>query len=85
MRDRLEALLAERILVLDGAYGTAIQARTLADGTKDFTERMREVSQKFAQNASNAMAESRQHAQQAVSNIGFRAEQTSRRQPRAEA
>ena len=31
MRDRLEALLAERILVLDGAYGTAIQARTLAD------------------------------------------------------
>jgi len=63
----------------------ARQARTLADGTKDFTERMREVSQKFAQNASNAMAESRQHAQQAVSNIGFRAEQTSRRQPRAEA
>ncbi len=32
MRDRLEALLTERILVLDGAYGTAIQARTLADG-----------------------------------------------------
>jgi 5-methyltetrahydrofolate--homocysteine methyltransferase len=31
MRDRLEALLAERILVLDGAYGTAIQARTLTD------------------------------------------------------
>jgi 5-methyltetrahydrofolate--homocysteine methyltransferase len=31
MRDRLEALLAERILVLDGAYGTAIQARTLSD------------------------------------------------------
>jgi 5-methyltetrahydrofolate--homocysteine methyltransferase len=32
MRERLEALLAERILVLDGAYGTAIQARSLADG-----------------------------------------------------
>jgi 5-methyltetrahydrofolate--homocysteine methyltransferase len=32
MRDRLEALLDQRILVLDGAYGTAIQARTLADG-----------------------------------------------------
>src|SRR5512134_3584412 len=31
MRDRLEALMAERILVLDGAYGTAIQARSLAD------------------------------------------------------
>ena len=31
MRDRLEMLLAERILVLDGAYGTAIQARGLTD------------------------------------------------------
>src|SRR5918994_636442 len=31
MRERLEARLAQRILVLDGAYGTAIQARTLAD------------------------------------------------------
>jgi 5-methyltetrahydrofolate--homocysteine methyltransferase len=31
MRDRLDALLAERILVLDGAYGTAIQARDLSD------------------------------------------------------
>jgi 5-methyltetrahydrofolate--homocysteine methyltransferase len=31
MRDRLDALLSERILVLDGAYGTAIQARGLAD------------------------------------------------------
>ncbi|MEX2420468.1 MAG: homocysteine S-methyltransferase family protein, partial [Actinomycetota bacterium] len=30
-RDRLEAGLAERILVLDGAYGTAIQARELVD------------------------------------------------------
>ena len=31
MRDRLEALLTERILVLDGAYGTAIQARGLVE------------------------------------------------------
>src|SRR5688572_25618751 len=31
MRERLEALLAERILILDGAYGTAIQARGLSD------------------------------------------------------
>ncbi len=31
MRDRLEAGLAERILVLDGAYGTAIQGRDLTD------------------------------------------------------
>jgi 5-methyltetrahydrofolate--homocysteine methyltransferase len=31
MRERLQALLAERILVLDGAYGTAIQTRDLSD------------------------------------------------------
>ncbi|HET7236903.1 MAG TPA: methionine synthase [Actinomycetota bacterium] len=31
MRGRLDALLAERILVLDGAYGTAIQGRGLTD------------------------------------------------------
>ena len=31
MRDRLDALLSDRILVLDGAYGTAIQARGLGD------------------------------------------------------
>jgi 5-methyltetrahydrofolate--homocysteine methyltransferase len=31
MRDRLEALLSERVLVLDGAYGTAIQGRGLTD------------------------------------------------------
>ena len=31
MRDRLERLLSERILVLDGAYGTAIQDRGLGD------------------------------------------------------
>ncbi len=31
MRERLEQLLSERILVLDGAYGTAIQARDLSD------------------------------------------------------
>ncbi|GIU99554.1 MAG: hypothetical protein KatS3mg014_1170 [Actinomycetota bacterium] len=31
MRERLERLLEERILVLDGAYGTAIQARGLSD------------------------------------------------------
>jgi 5-methyltetrahydrofolate--homocysteine methyltransferase len=31
MRDRLEVLLAERILVLDGAMGTAIQSRELSE------------------------------------------------------
>ena len=31
MRERLETLLAERILILDGAYGTAIQGRGLSD------------------------------------------------------
>ena len=46
MRGRLEQLLRERILVLDGAYGTAIQARDLADedyrGTR-FRDHPREV------------------------------------------
>ena len=46
MRGRLEQLLSERILVLDGAYGTAIQARDLADedyrGTR-FRDHPREV------------------------------------------
>jgi phasin protein len=63
----------------------ARQAQTIVDGTKEFTERMREVSQKFAQNTSSAMAETSRHAQQAVSNIGSRTEQASRRQQRAEA
>ena len=41
MRDRLEALLGERILVLDGAYGTAIQGRRL--GEQDYRgERFRD-------------------------------------------
>ena len=41
MRDRLEQLLAERILVLDGAMGTAIQARELSE--RDFRgERLRD-------------------------------------------
>ena len=31
VRGRLDTLLAERILVLDGAYGTAIQGRGLTD------------------------------------------------------
>jgi hypothetical protein len=61
------------------------QAQTIADGTKEFTERMQEASQKFAQNTSSAMAETSRHAQQAASNIGSRTEQASRRQQRAEA
>jgi 5-methyltetrahydrofolate--homocysteine methyltransferase len=41
MRERLEQLLAERILVLDGAMGTAIQARELSEA--DFRgERLRD-------------------------------------------
>ncbi|MGE5460981.1 MAG: methionine synthase [Solirubrobacterales bacterium] len=46
MRERLEHLLSERILVLDGAYGTAIQARELSDddyrGTR-FRDHRRDV------------------------------------------
>src|SRR5205085_10532301 len=41
VRERLERLLAERILVLDGAMGTAIQARELSE--EDFRgEHLRE-------------------------------------------
>ncbi|HEU4355631.1 MAG TPA: methionine synthase [Actinomycetota bacterium] len=46
MRERLERLLGDRILVLDGAYGTAIQARELTDEdyrSERFRDHPREV------------------------------------------
>src|SRR5512139_2592764 len=46
MRERLERLLSERILVLDGAYGTAIQACDLSDADyrgERFRDHPREV------------------------------------------
>jgi hypothetical protein len=61
------------------------QTQTLADGTKEFTERMQQASRSFQENASNAMAESSRRAGQTVSNIDSRTEQASRRQQRAEA
>ena len=62
----------------------ARQAQTLADGTKDFTERMQQASRAFQENASNAIAETSRRTGETVSNIGSRTEQTSRRQQRSE-
>lgn len=63
----------------------ARQAQTIADGTKDLTERMQQASRTFQENASNAMAETSRRTGETVSNIGSRAEQASRRsQQRAE-
>lgn len=62
----------------------AQQAQTLADGTKEFGERMQQVARSFASNASTAMAEASRRGEETVANIGSRAEQASRRQ-RAEA
>jgi len=58
----------------------ARQAQTIADGTKDLTERVQQASKNFQHNVSSAMAETGQ----AVSSIGSRSEQASRRQQRGE-
>jgi len=63
----------------------ARQAQTLADGTKEFGERMQQAARSFASNASSAMAEASRRGEETVSNIGSRTEQASRRQQRAEA
>ena len=62
----------------------ARQAQTIADGTKEFTERMQQASRTFHENASNAITETSRRTGEAVSNLGSRTEQASRRQ-RAEA
>jgi hypothetical protein len=54
--------------------------QTIADGKKDLTERMQQASKNFQHNISSAMAETGQ----AVSRIGSRSEQASRRRQRAE-
>src|SRR5262245_16112156 len=51
------------------------QAQTLADGTKDFTERMQQASKTFYHNASSAMGETGRRSEEAVSSITSRAEQ----------
>lgn len=58
----------------------ARQAQTLADGTKEFSEKMQQASRSFASNASSAMAEATRRVEETASNIGSRAEQTLRRQ-----
>jgi hypothetical protein len=63
----------------------ARQAQTLADGTKEFGERMQQAARSFAGNASSAMAEASRRGEETVSNIGSRTEQASRKHQRAEA
>jgi len=58
----------------------ARQAQTVADGTKEFTECMQQASRSFQENASNAMSETSRRTGEAVSTIGSRTEQASRRQ-----
>lgn len=58
----------------------ARQAQTLADGTKEFSEKMQQASRSFASNASSAMAEATRRVEETASNIGSRAEQNLRRQ-----
>jgi len=61
----------------------ARQAQTIADQTKEFSQKFQKAAQLFASNASNAMAEATRRSEDAVSNIASRAEQASKR--RAEA
>jgi hypothetical protein len=61
----------------------ARQAQTIADQTKEFSQKFQKAAQLFASNASNVMAEATRRSEEAVSNIASRAEQASKR--RAEA
>ena len=55
----------------------ARQAQTIADQTKEFSQKFQKAAQLFASNASNAMAEATRRSEDAVSNIASRAEQAS--------
>ena len=56
------------------------QAQTIADQTKEFSQKFQKAAQLFASNASNAMAEATRKSEEAVSNIASRADQASKRQ-----
>ena len=58
----------------------ARQAQTIADQTKEFSQKFQKAAQLFASNASNAMVEATRRSEDAVSNITSRAEQASKRQ-----
>ena len=63
----------------------ARQAQTLADGTKEFGEKVQQAARSFASNASSAMAEASRRGEEMASNIGSHTEQSRRQQQRAEA
>jgi hypothetical protein len=58
----------------------ARQAQTIADQTREFSQKLQQAAQTFASDASSAMAETSRKSEETVSNIASRAEQTTRRQ-----
>ena len=58
----------------------ASQAQTIADQTKEFSQKIQKAAHLFASNASNAMTEASRRSEDAVSNISSRAEQAAKRQ-----
>jgi hypothetical protein len=58
----------------------ARQAQTIADQTREFSQKLQQAAQTFASDASSAMAETSRRSEETVSNIASRAEQTTRRQ-----
>ena len=57
----------------------ARQAQTIADQTREFSQKFQRAAQLFASNASNAMTEAARKSEDVVSNIASRAEQASKR------
>ena len=57
----------------------ARQAQTIADQTREFSQKFQRAAQLFASNASNAMTEAARKSEDMVSNITSRAEQASKR------
>jgi hypothetical protein len=58
----------------------ARQAQTIADQTREFSQKFQKATELFASDASNAMVEATRKSEQAMSNIASRAEQASKRQ-----
>src|SRR5262245_43579630 len=58
----------------------ALQAQTIADQTKEFSQKMQKAAQTFASNAASAMAEASRSSEQVVSTITSRTDQALKRQ-----
>lgn len=58
----------------------ASQTQTIADQSKEFSQKIQKAAQLFASNTSNAMTEATRRSEDAVANISSRAEQASKRQ-----